>query len=389
MRRTPHKFTLESLASYFRSEGCELLSKEYKGTRSCVEYITRCGHKHKIWVNNFLSGVGRYCPKCKKRKSRRKLTLDVVKEIFRQKGCHLLSPQFVDTYTPLEYVCQCGHKNKIPLYRFDRGQGLVCPKCSGSKKKTIKEVQDIFKENGCTLLSTSYKWNREKLEYIASCGHKHTIKASAFFEGEGRLCPKCQLIENGKSQIKYSESKQKEILSSKGCELIQAARTTNDKMLYVAKCGHENQMKIAYFLQGYGQVCPRCYLKNVSRGEKEIKKVFEEIGVDFIAQKRIKIGTNWPLRFDFYLPKEKIAVEYNGRQHYEFNPFFHSHRSSKKSYSLKDAMERDERKRKWCEENGVELLEIDGRKWNAATIDNGSLGAFIRGWCINRGIGNT
>lgn len=378
MRKKAQKLTLESLAAFLKREGCELLSKEYKGTRSCIEYKAKCGHVTKIWVNNFLAGLGRYCKVCKKRIIRKALDLRTIREIFKKNGCVLLSNEYKGSLIPLRYVCQCGHINELPLYRFEKGQGRVCPQCSGSKKKTIAEVRDIFAKEGCRLLSSKYKWNRDKVEYIARCGHRHLIKAAAFFEGEGRLCPICQRNENSKKRLRYTEEDQRAMLKQNGCELISPARTTNDKMEYKAECGHIVFMRIVDFKIGYGRKCKKCYQKCISRGEQAIKGILDCMGVDYIPQYKIVEGVGKRQRIDFYMPELNVAIEYNGKQHYEEDVFFHSGRSKGKVYDFKYSQERDKRKRKWCKENGIKLIEIDGRVWDVKKLKTNRFYKYLK-----------
>ena len=42
-------------------------------------------------------------------------------------------------------------------------------------KYTYTQVQDIFTQNKCILVSQKYENQLRKLEYIASCGHTHNI----------------------------------------------------------------------------------------------------------------------------------------------------------------------------------------------------------------------
>ena len=39
------------------------------------------------------------------------------------------------------------------------------------KKKTIEDIKNYLLNNGCVLLSTEYKNNRTPIEYIGQCGH--------------------------------------------------------------------------------------------------------------------------------------------------------------------------------------------------------------------------
>lgn len=54
---------------------------------------------------------------------------------------------------------------------------------------------------------------------------------------------------------------------------------------------------------------------------------------------------------DVYIPSEKIAFEYQGKQHYEAVSFFGGEEQ------LQNQQERDKRKRKLCKDNGVQLIE--------------------------------
>lgn len=60
------------------------------------------------------------------------------------------------------------------------------------------------------------------------------------------------------------------------------------------------------------------------------------------------------LRLDFFLPRRKLAVEVQGTQHYEFNAFFHEDK-----YAFQASQQRDKRKVKWCELNGINLIKVD------------------------------
>jgi hypothetical protein len=59
------------------------------------------------------------------------------------------------------------------------------------------------------------------------------------------------------------------------------------------------------------------------------------------------------LELDCYNPDLKIALEYNGKQHYTYTPHFH--RSKKDFYSQ---VHRDDWKRNKCKELGIKLIEV-------------------------------
>lgn len=59
------------------------------------------------------------------------------------------------------------------------------------------------------------------------------------------------------------------------------------------------------------------------------------------------------LSLDFYIPHRKIAVEVQGEQHDEMNPYFH-----KTHADFEDQKNRDELKRFFCELNNIKLYEV-------------------------------
>lgn len=316
----------------------------------------------------------------RRRKKKEHYTTDSVRELFREKGCELLTDTITSTTQDLDYICKCGHRNTIQLYRFKRGQGIECPTCVGNKKKTIDEVSGFFEKNGCILLTKEYKWNRQKVDYIAQCGHRHTIKVSAFYEGEGRKCPACVMRENHEKRIRYTAEQQADILRKRGCVLIKPCRTTNDKMVYIAQCGHKHEMRIEYFLKGFGFVCDKCTLKRTSVGEIVVKDVLDSLGIKYERQFKIKTSDCNFQRLDFYLPDFGVAIEYNGRQHYEADAYYNR---VGKGYEYQK--NRDLQKLRYCQEHGIRMIYIDGRRWSQKRMINGDLRSFVEWLCVNEG----
>ncbi len=71
--------------------------------------------------------------------------------------------------------------------------------------------------------------------------------------------------------------------------------------------------------------------------------IFEEV---FIPKERFVL--------DFFIPSIKIVIECQGRQHKEHVKFFHT---TKKDFH--NQIDRDLRKKEWCNINGFKLIEID------------------------------
>lgn len=94
-----------------------------------------------------------------------------------------------------------------------------------------------------------------------------------------------------------------------------------------------------------GEVRTRNYL------EKYFKRPFTKTRPDFLINH--VTGSRYNLEFDCYNAELKLAVEYNGIQHYKYIPFFHKNKEA--YYNQKY---RDEIKRIRCKDLGIKLIEI-------------------------------
>lgn len=64
-------------------------------------------------------------------------------------------------------------------------------------------------------------------------------------------------------------------------------------------------------------------------------------------------GSKHNLELDCYNAELALAIEYNGRQHYEYTPFFHKNKEA--FYNQKY---RDDMKRRMCQQAGITLIEV-------------------------------
>jgi hypothetical protein len=149
----------------------------------------------------------------------RKYTYAEVKRMFEDAGCTLVSKEYVNSNTPLEFYCSCGGSivQFIKLNSFLKG--CRCPSCKDKrtndtmmkrygvshiskieekkeamlkgvrehatkKKHTVKELQEYFQKEGCILLSTDYKDNKTKLDVQFECGCMGQITFNKFEKGQ-------------------------------------------------------------------------------------------------------------------------------------------------------------------------------------------------------------
>lgn len=111
--------------------------------------------------------------------------------------------------------------------------------------------------------------------------------------------------------------------------------------------------------------CPKC--NTIGSNEKLMHQLFGENHLDYETHYSIKnidiLERN--LIFDAYFPTLKLAIEYNGEQHYSSKKFFSAPNPEE---CFRKQQERDEHKRDFCKRSGIQLLEIDGRKFYGPSL---------------------
>ena len=100
--------------------------------------------------------------------------------------------------------------------------------------------------------------------------------------------------------------------------------------------------------------------KRCSKGEKTIAEILDINRIEYEMEKifdDFKSPNNKPLRFDFYLPKYCVCIEFQGHHHY--NPI-NKYRAAKIAHEK--TIVHDKIKKDWAFHNGIYLVEIP--HWN-------------------------
>lgn len=264
----------------------------------------------------------------------------------------------------LRYYCN-KHKieNETSCKNFIEGQG--CKKCGIDKIKdylTLSE-EEIKKEvdwNKDELLSYERieEKNNTRLFLILKCKkHNCTYKSSFYHYKKGVRCSKC-----GYEKVAISNSKSKEEnfkdfkkYEKDNEEVVDVYRDKKQKRWFgIIKCTKHGLFHISKKdYKGMGG-CPKC---SSSKGENKIREYLKSIFFDFIEQYKFKDCKNInPLPFDFYIPSLNIAIEYDGKQHFEVVPF--SKDENKNIENFKRCQQNDKIKTQYCKDNNIKLVRI-------------------------------
>ena len=249
-----------------------------------------------------------------------------------------------------------------------------CPECAGIRKLSVpsKVKKKQFEETDFDFLKEARMVHGDRYEYpvcpskkfegnervkIPIICKKHGIFYQyVFLHLAGSNCPVCA---NRHQSLEYRRN-----------DFIQRAKERHgDKFSYRNVVYVNNDTPVSIYCKEHkrlfsvspdthlrgGGGCPYC---SNSTGEIDVRLWLEEHGIDFLYQYRVPNSNSvLSLKYlvaDFYLPKHKTIIEFQGQQHY-FN-ISHFYGNSKRTFELQ--LLRDETLRLYCKQNKLNLIEI-------------------------------
>lgn len=310
---------------------------------------SKCGHEWQTRINHRTKD-GNNCPICSRNEFYNKKIQSIgslyekkpnlIKEWDYEKNKDI-DPQnvLVSSNKKAWWKCsKCGYEWICSINQRTSNK-TGCPKCSQLQgKETL--IEGLIAKNGSLLTNNpelSKEWNYVKNGTLkpdmvlskspkkvwwkcSKCGYEW--KMSLYARSKGGYCPKCLRIEKSISQstpikgINDLESQRPELIkewhpTKNDINYSDVTVSSNKKVWWLGKCGHEWQATIASRSSGGG--CPLCLKENkISYPEKVIffylKKsivdndVFENYHTDFLKQKE----------YDIAIPSIKIGIEYDG-----------------------------------------------------------------------------
>jgi hypothetical protein len=171
------KHSYEFVKSIFDSRNFKLLSKEYENCDTPLKYI--CSkHNNVVQTIRFssLRTLKNGCKYCgyERTANARRISYDVVKNAFENKNLELLTKEYKNDSTPLEFKCLI-HKDIIQTVNYDslRSKNVGCRICgrinqgnNNPRKLNFEDIKNIFELKGYKLLDNDYNNSHAKLKYI-------------------------------------------------------------------------------------------------------------------------------------------------------------------------------------------------------------------------------
>lgn len=260
--------------------------------------------------------------------------------------------EYKDYHTKIKVKYKsCGHVDYKSPSKLYRGQGCGTHEC---KVKRIGEAKieragkrnvEKAKKLGIILLER-YKGNKDKTQVKnLNCNHEYQATLNNILQGSG--CPVCHGMKDTETFTKQVKAKHQNQYTVLG-EYVN--NRTKIEVIH-NECGHQWHVIPKDLLNE--ERCPNCIS---SKGERYIKSLLEQIGIEFETQYRFDDCRNvYPLPFDFaiFINGRMGLIEFDGSQHFKDSS---GHWGGRESYEAVHA--RDEIKNKYCSDKNIPLLRI-------------------------------
>jgi hypothetical protein len=226
---------------------------------------------------------------------------------------YCLQNYYKSTKEMMRWKCKHGHEWDNIFKEIKKGKW--CPYCNYGKH-TIDECISLAKGRNGECLSTSYIDTKTKMTWKCNvCNYKWEACFKSILSG--RWCASC--VGNIKLTIDDCYNTAKE---NNGECLSDVYINKDSKMCWKCnECGCE--WVTTYGAIRNGTWCPDC---STGKSQRQLKKILDEM----FGYQSVTIRPDWlknpetgrNLEIDIYFPKLKLAVEYQGKQHYEPVEYF-------------------------------------------------------------------
>lgn len=264
-------------------------------------------------------------------------------------------------------------KHSVCSETFDIGYANLyyrrkCPICKPRKYMTRELFLEEFNKRDDAdeyKVTNTFTGLKEPIVLIHKCGKSFEMIAADLIYKRQSKCP-CVY---GKNSFKHSleELRERIVRTNSEYSLVSVPDENNIRVILdtvIMKhhvCDKEFPIIPHNFFNGRKQRCPYCspppVLPKDSKGSKKVEKWLINNDIDFVKEKRlpgmVSPVTGRKLRIDFYLPAYRMAIEFDGTQHYISKP---------SRIFTKDVIDRvrinDDAKDKYCMENFIPLLRL-------------------------------
>lgn len=319
-----------------------------------------CGNVVSTTSNNLRTGHTKSCG-CLQKEVARKRNIDSTKDLTGERFGRLVVINQVPNHknrVAWRCICDCGKEAIVTGHELKCGDTKSCG-CYCKEKQVENGKNNVLDLIGLKFgrLTVVQRVDNKKgnaaWRCICDCGNETVVTSHKLTQGT-QSCG-CYIA------LRSSETKLIDLTGKQFGNLTvlrKIGRVSHD-MLWECRCKCGNICNIKSSLLRYGSTngCPECDDKR-SKGEKAISTFLQKNNIFFETQKRFSdCCYKRQLPFDFYLPEQRLAIEYDGEQHFRpVNLGGMSDESAIKEFEL--TQKRDKIKDRYCQTNGIQLIRI-------------------------------
>lgn len=227
-----------------------------------------------------------------KKRSNKKYTIEEVKQIFKEGGCTLLSTEYKSNKTKMKYICECNEEKEINLSNFMMGKR--CFEC-GNKKSA---------ESNTLLIDDIKIIFKEHECLLLSEYYQNSYADLEYICPKGHSCistlQKFRLLDSNKctqctSKKQHTIESARAIFLENGCELIEEEYINSHVLMrYICKCGETSYMSLSNIkAEKHCSECKKTKLSIANSGENSPSWNSSLTEEDRASRRRVEGYTNW------------------------------------------------------------------------------------------------
>lgn len=229
--------------------------------------------------------------------------------IAEDRGGKCLSEEYINSSTKLMWECE--YKHQWPATFNGIQSGTWCPFCRGIIKHTLSDCHTLAAKKNGKCLSTNYINTITKLNWKCSVGHQWS--ATYGNVQQGHWCPFC----SKKAKHTIDDCR---ILAEKMGGKCLSVDYVNALTGLIWKCSDGHVWSARYNDIDQGHWCPGC---SGSKNQKLLFSIVSDIFTDCVVLYNYS-EFSWLItkskqkqHIDIYVPHLKLAIEYDGEQHFK------------------------------------------------------------------------
>jgi len=266
------RLSYEHVKTYIEKDSNrKLLSGDYKSNVDKLAIQCECGNSFETNFSEFKGGKIT-CNECTKEKMRNLFNFkieDVEEYVKENSDCELLSTEYINNSTQLNFKCKCGNDftQTFANFKVNDKQCEICAqdKRNESKKNSYNYVKNYIETNtNCILLSKTYTNNMIPIRLRCECGTEFEVPFTQVMGGKTH-CNKCSLELKGLDRRLTYKEVNDFVEKNSSCELLSTEyKTIKELLIFKCECGSNFEKTFDDFKASKIRKCIKC--SNKERG---------------------------------------------------------------------------------------------------------------------------